>query len=179
MLSFMLFSPRPLSCLSALCLLALSLPCLAGTFATYNIRYDNPGDAKAGNAWKTRGPMIASMIRFHDFDLVGTQEGLPHQMQDLKELLPAHQLITHGRDDGEEKGEHLGIFYRRDKFRAVTSGFFWLSETPEKASIGWDAALPRICTWARFEELAVQRQLQLTSTTIKTDPFRLTSSEHF
>lgn len=123
-------------------------------FATYNLRNDNSGDAKAGNAWKNRAPVIANMVRFHGLDLFGAQEGLNHQMSDLKKLLPDHELITHGRDDGKEKGEHAGIFYRHDKFALLESGCFWLSGTPEKTSVGWDAALPRICTWAKFEDRA-------------------------
>lgn len=123
-------------------------------FATYNIRYDNAGDVKAGNAWKKRVPVIAKMVRFHDFDLFGTQEGQLHQMQDLQKRLPEHALLTHGRDDGDKKGEHVGIFYRKDKFKLLDSGRFWLSETPEKASIGWDAALPRLCTWGEFQDRA-------------------------
>lgn len=126
----------------------------AHIFATYNIRYDNAGDAKEGNGWKNRAPVIAAMARFHGFDLFGTQEGLFHQMTDLKKLLPEYELATFGRNDGAQKGEHCGIFYRKDKFTLLESGCFWLSETPAKPSVGWDAALPRICTWTNFKDLA-------------------------
>ena len=129
----------------------------AHIFATYNIRYDNSGDASRGNAWNERGSVIAKMVRFHGFDLFGTQEGFLHQMQDLQKLLPEHALLTHGRDDGKDKGEHVGIFYRKDKFKLLNSGRFWLSETPEKASTGWDAALPRLCTWGEFSDLAAKK----------------------
>lgn len=127
-----------------------------GAFAlnlgSYNIRYDNPSDVRDGNGWSQRVGVIASLIRFHDFDVLGTQEGLPHQMKDLRKLLPEHQCVSYGRDDGKDAGEHIAIFYKRDRFELLDSGLFWLSETPERPGKGWDADLPRICTWAKLRE---------------------------
>lgn len=132
---------------------------LADVLATYNVRYANNGDVKNGNGWERRLPVIASLIRFHAFDLFGTQEGLDHQMKALHELLPEHGLITYGRDDGEAKGEHLGIFYRKDKYQVLSQGRFWLSPTPDTPGKGWDASLPRLCTWAGFKDTASGREL--------------------
>lgn len=120
------------------------------TIGTYNIRYDNPGDRRTGNAWAQRAPVVAGLIRFHDFDIVGTQEGFRHQVDDLIRLLPEHACSTHGRDDGAAKGEQIAIFFKRDAYELLDEGCFWLSETPERPSVGWDASLPRICGWAKL-----------------------------
>ena len=81
----------------------------------------------------------------------GTQEGLRHQLDSLKTSLPKYDYIGVGRNDGKKEGEHAAIFYRIDKFELLEHGDFWLSETPEKPSVGWDAVLPRICTWGHFK----------------------------
>ncbi|QJE96115.1 endonuclease/exonuclease/phosphatase family protein [Luteolibacter luteus] len=142
---------RLLACLS--CVTAAS----ATIVGSYNIRYDNPGDEKAGNGWKQRAPVIASLIRFHDFDVLGTQEGFHHQMEDLCREMPEYGCSMHGRDDGKEKGEHIGIFFKRDKYELQEDGFFWLSEHPDQAGPGWDASLPRICGWAKLLRKADQK----------------------
>lgn len=120
---------------------------------SFNIRYDNPGDVNRGNSWEQRAPIVTGLIRFHRFDVLGTQEAYHHQILDLQKMLPDYGYVGCGRNDGKEKGEYAAIFYRKDKFRALASGTFWLSETPEKPSKGWDADLPRICTWAKFRRL--------------------------
>lgn len=126
---------------------------------TYNIRYDNPGDVRDGNQWPRRAPVIASLIRFHDFDVLGTQEGFEHQMLDLRNALPEYGCVSYGRNDGKLKGEHAGIFYRKEKFEMRESGMFWLSEHPERPGKGWDADLPRICTWAKLKSIPDGRSL--------------------
>ncbi len=116
---------------------------------SYNIRYDNPGDA--AHAWPLRKEMVARTLIFHHSDLVGLQEVLKHQLLDLQKLLPGYRWIGVGRDDGREKGEYAPIGYRPDRFTLVASGTFWLSEKPDSiGSRGWDAALPRIVTWGHF-----------------------------
>ncbi|HSJ02605.1 MAG: endonuclease/exonuclease/phosphatase family protein [Verrucomicrobium sp.] len=141
-------------------LLAMSpLAASAANFGTFNLRYDNPGDVAKGHAWTDRAPVIAGILRFHDFDVFGTQEGLPHQMTDLHALLPEHDLVSYGRNDGANEGEHVAIFYKKDKYRKLESGRFWLSQTPEAASVGWDAMFPRICTWVKLEETATGKSL--------------------
>lgn len=119
--------------------------------ATYNLRNANGGDSLAGNGWGYRYPVIAKMVQFHDFDIFGTQECFLHQLKDLKNALPKYDYIGVGRDDGKDKGEHSAIFYRTDKFEVIEKGDFWLSETPNVPSKGWDAVLPRICTWGHFK----------------------------
>lgn len=118
--------------------------------ATYNIRLLNGGDDKAGNGWQRRMPHVADLVRFHDFDIFGTQEGFKSQLEDLDKALPKHEYIGVGRDDGKEGGEHSAIFYRTDMFDLIDHGDFWLSEHPERPGKGWDAACVRICTWGHF-----------------------------
>lgn len=118
--------------------------------ATYNIRQLNKDDSVAGDGWQNRHKVIASLVSFHDFDIFGTQEGFKRQLEDLKTDLPGYDYIGVGRDDGNEKGEHSAIFYRTDVFEVVDHGDFWLSETPDKPGLGWDAACVRICTWGKF-----------------------------
>lgn len=117
---------------------------------TYNIRYDNQGDYKKGNGWKQRCPVVCAQIEFEHPDVLGTQEVLAEQLDDMKALLTDYDYIGVGRDDGKRKGEHTVIFYDRKTIRLLQQGHFWLSETPDKPGLGWDAACTRICTWGKF-----------------------------
>jgi endonuclease/exonuclease/phosphatase family metal-dependent hydrolase len=117
---------------------------------TFNIRYDNPRDS--GNLWTDRKAYVASLIRFHDFDVFGTQEGLKHQLDDIQQQLPQYERYGIGRDDGQSKGEFSAIFYKKEKFELLKSGDFWLSETPDKPGFGWDARINRICSWVQLKD---------------------------
>ena len=140
-------------------LVALSL--LSGFFvsaqdlrvATYNLRYINKNDSINGNGWAVRSPVIIALIRFHDFDIFGTQEGYKNQLDDIKDALPQYVYYGRGRDDGKDKGEHSAIFYKKDKFKLLDKGDFWLSQTPDKPSLGWDATCcNRICSWVYLQD---------------------------
>lgn len=125
---------------------------------TYNLRFNNPGDGP--NAWPNRKHMVAALIRLHLVDVLGVQEALIDQLKDLEQALPDYEWVGVGREDGREKGEFSAILYRRDRLRLLESGTFWLSPTPEVVgSRGWDAALPRIVTWARFRDRATGKTL--------------------
>ncbi|MEM9143104.1 MAG: endonuclease/exonuclease/phosphatase family protein [Bacteroidota bacterium] len=113
---------------------------------SFNIRYDNPEDGKQN--WHQRKANVVRMINFHDLDIIGMQEVLVNQLDYLKKELPQYATIGVGREDGKEKGEFVPIFYKRKRFTVLKKGTFWLSETPETVSRGWDAALERIVTWA-------------------------------
>lgn len=119
---------------------------------TYNIRNDNNDDVVNGNGWKQRLPNVCNLIKFHDFDIFGTQEGFRHQLEDIKNTLSGYDYIGVGRDDGETKGEHSAVFYKKNRFELLQSGNFWLAETPDKPVMGWDAVCVRICTWGEFKE---------------------------
>lgn len=120
--------------------------------ATYNMRYANHDDSLEGNGWMQRYPVIAQLVRFHDFDIFGTQEGLYHQLTELKGSLPGYEYIGIGRDDGQHGGEHSAIFYKSDRFDLLQHGDFWLSTVTDRPNKGWDAVLPRICTWGKFKD---------------------------
>lgn len=120
--------------------------------ATYNLRNANEGDSLKGNGWGQRYPYMAGLIRFHGFDIFGTQEGKYPQLQDLLEALPGYTYIGVGRDDGLHAGEHSAIFYRTDRFEVLDHGDFWLSPVTDRPNKGWDAVLPRICTWGKFRD---------------------------
>lgn len=123
------------------------------TVASFNVRNDsNTEDAKHGNAWSQRYPYIAQMILFNGFDIFGSQEVLHHQLNDLLDKLPGYSYIGVGRDDGKTEGEYAPIFYRTDKVELIKSGNFWLSKETEYPNKGWDAVLPRICTWGQFKD---------------------------
>ena len=98
---------------------------------TFNVRYDNPDDSL--NNWAYRKDRVANAIRFYDADIVGTQEVLHNQLVDLQQRLPEYESIGVGREDGKEAGEYSALWYRKDRFTAKDSGWFWLSETPEVA----------------------------------------------
>ena len=117
---------------------------------TYNIRYQNKGDNNRGNGWKLRCPVICGQINFEHPDIFGAQEVLKGQLRDMKALLKDYDHIGVGRDDGKSGGEHEVIFYDRSVVTLLEDGHFWLSETPEKPGLGWDAACTRICTWGKF-----------------------------
>jgi len=119
---------------------------------SYNIRYDTPQDT-GQRAWRNRRKQIASLIRFHAPDVVGTQEGKLHQLIDLEERLRNYEWIGVGRRSGGD--EFSALFYRTDRLTLLEHGTFWLSKTPNTpGSKSWGAALPRIATWARFRDQA-------------------------
>ena len=118
---------------------------------SFNIRYDEPRDGV--NAWSNRKQKVADVIRFHKADLVGVQEALLTQLRDLESMLPDMAWCGVGRTDGKEAGEYSAILYRKSRFQIQECKTFWLSLTPDVAgSKGWDAAFPRIVTWARFRD---------------------------
>jgi len=146
----------------AMLLTATQLQAQTMNIASYNLRYDNPGDS--GNLWKDRSPALCELIRFHGFDIFGTQEGLKHQLEDIAKTLPEYTWYGVARDDGKEKGEHTAIFYRKDKFKMLNGGNFWLSPTPEKPGPGWDARLNRICTWVQLQDLKTNKKFYFFNT---------------
>lgn len=123
---------------------------------SYNLRYNTPNDGV--NAWPNRKEHVKGLIRFHEFDIFGVQEALVGQLKDVAEL-PEFTYYGKGRDDGKEGGEHSAIFYKKDRFKMLKSGDFWLSETPDKPGLGWDAkCCNRICSWAQFEDLNTKKK---------------------
>lgn len=124
--------------------------------ATYNLRLNTPDDGP--NAWPRREAAVKALIRYHEFDLVGTQEGLIEQLRALEQM-PGWARVGVGRDDGREGGEHAAIFFRTERFELRDHGDFWLSATPERPSISWDSrCCHRIATWAKLRDRAAGRE---------------------
>lgn len=118
---------------------------------TYNIRYDNPGDGV--NAWSNRKRKVVDLIKKYDPDLIGIQEALLHQLDDIVEGAPDYEFYGVGRDDGKEKGEYSAILYKKSKFDLLEKNTIWLSETPNvPGSKSWDAAITRILTSTILKE---------------------------
>ncbi len=117
---------------------------------SYNIRLKVSSDSVAGNVWAKRCQVICDQVNFMSPDIFGTQEVLHTQLIDLLAHLDGYDYIGVGRDDGKTGGEYAAIFYKTDRLRLLDQGNFWLSETPDRPGLGWDAACVRICTWGRF-----------------------------
>lgn len=117
---------------------------------SFNIRLNTASDSL--NAWPYRKEKLSSQVLYHAPHVLGVQEALPDQMNDLKAALTQYKAIGGGRDNGTDKGEASAIFYDTTQLKALESGMLWLSQTPTVVgSKGWDANLPRIITWAKFK----------------------------
>lgn len=133
------------------------------TIASYNIRLRTQVDT--GNLWMDRKDKVGNLIKYHDFDIFGVQEAFKDQMNDLQKMLPKYAYVGVGRDDGKDKGEHSAIFYKKERYTVKKNGTFWLSATDtESPNKGWDAALPRICTWAVFLDQSNGKEFILMNT---------------
>ena len=119
-------------------------------YISYNIRYANTSDGD--NAWDIRKPATKEMIEREQPDVFGLQEALIGQLQYIDSNFPQYSRVGVGRDDGKEDGEFMAVYYRNDKFKLIENGDFWLSETPDECSMGWDAACKRIVTWAKLKD---------------------------
>ncbi len=117
---------------------------------SFNIRCANVGK----DTWEDRIGIVSQTILESEADSIGVQEATPEWMSTLKETVgEKYAYVGVGRDDGDNEGEYSAIFYRKDKYKAIDSGTFWLSETPDKVSFGWDAACRRVCTWVVLENI--------------------------
>jgi endonuclease/exonuclease/phosphatase family metal-dependent hydrolase len=116
---------------------------------SYNIRLDNLGDKQ--DNWHLRKQEMVDFIKNEQPDFFGIQEALIHQAEYLDGSLGNYNYIGVGRDDGVQAGEIMAIFYKKDKWHLIKDSTIWLSETPEKPSMGWDAACFRTCTAGFFQ----------------------------
>ena len=134
-----------------LLLMGLSLPMSAQMLVgSYNIRLKVSSDSVNGNAWQKRCQVICDQVNFMSPDIFGAQEVLHVQLLDMLQGLDGYDYIGVGRDDGKTGGEYAAIFYKPDRLRLLDQGNFWISETPDRPGLGWDAACVRVCTWGRF-----------------------------
>jgi len=114
---------------------------------TYNIRLDVVSDGE--NSWPNRKENLVNQLSFYAPDIFGIQEGMPHQVKYIDQQLSNYDFIGQGRD-GINKGEYSALYYNTEKYNIEQQGTFWLSETPNVVSKGWDAAFPRVCTYGLF-----------------------------
>lgn len=132
---------------AAVCACAQSL-----NVASYNVRLLTDADYKSGNGWSQRVDCLCDVIRFSDFDIFGAQEVKYEQLSDMLYRLQDYDYVGVGRDDGAQGGEYSPVFYKKERFTLLDSGTFWLSETPDKVSKGWDAKCRRVCSWGYFKD---------------------------
>lgn len=129
---------------------------------SYNIRLDVKSDGE--NWWENRKDKVAGLMKYYAADFIGGQEVQHHQLVYLKEQLTGYDHIGVGRDDGKEKGEYSCIFYNSEKFKPVKQGTFWLSQTPDSVSMGWDAVCNRVCTWGLFRSVRGKKKVWVFNT---------------
>lgn len=148
-------TPRRLCALllSVLALLPSALPAQAPgdplTVMSFNIRYGSANDGE--NRWTARRGMLFDLLRREDADIIGLQEALAFQIDEIVAARPAYATVGVGRDDAAARGEFSAIVFRRERFRVAEAGTFWFSDTPsEPGSRSWGNRIPRICTWARL-----------------------------
>jgi endonuclease/exonuclease/phosphatase family metal-dependent hydrolase len=122
-------------------------------WATFNIRYNSSDDYKIGCGWDQRKERVAQYLIDNEIDICGMQEVTNGQLEYLRKSLPQYDYVGVGRTDGKKKGEATPVFYRKDRFKALDKGNFWLSETPDVVgSKGWDAALERVASWVKLKD---------------------------
>lgn len=128
---------------------------------TYNIRLNVASDGI--NAWPNRKDNVKALVKFHDADILCVQEALPEQFDALLEN-SNFDVVGVGREDGKRKGEFSAVYFDKDRFTKKDGGTFWLSETPNVPSKGWDAALNRVCSWVRLYDKSNKKEFLVFNT---------------
>jgi endonuclease/exonuclease/phosphatase family metal-dependent hydrolase len=116
------------------------------------------------NAWPLRKEKVAGLLKFHQADIFNVQEALPEQMDDLTALFPDFDHVGVGRDDGIRKGEHMAVFFSKARFEKQKDGMFWLSQTPDKPGLGWDAVCNRTVTWIKLKDKITKKSFYVFDT---------------
>ena len=129
---------------------------------SYNIRYDNDWDIE--NSWKIRRNKVSQILVQYSPSIIGIQEGLLNQVQYIDSSLIDYDYVGVGRDDGKKKGEFCAIYFDTTRYVLLKNSTFWLSETPDTISVGWDAALERICTYGLFKDRITKKEFWVFNT---------------
>ena len=124
---------------------------------SYNIRYSTQNDNE--NQWEYRKAEVVQLIEYYSPEIVGIQEGLDGQVKYLDTLLNNYSYVGVGRDDGKLKGEYAAIFYKKERLKLISTKTYWLSETPDKVSVGWDASMERVTTFGEFYDIQTKDTL--------------------
>jgi len=142
---------------------------------TFNIRLNTASDKE--NAWPSRRGNVIQLLKKYKADVFSVQEALYDQMMNIKDGMTGFDYVGAGRDDGNINGEFSAIFYNTNRYTLLENGTFWLSKNPEIPSKSWDAALNRICTWARLKVKKMVEIADRKDPVILTGDFNLTPEE--
>lgn len=142
----------------ALVVLSLTSKAQEVNVGSFNIRLLTDADTPHNDHWSQRRDMVCDLIAFMDFDAFGAQEVTNPQLVDMMERLPDYSYVGVGRDDGATAGEYSPVFYNSKRFVPLKSGTFWLSETPDEVSYGWDAVCRRVCSYVLLKDKQTKRQ---------------------
>ena len=129
---------------------------------SFNIRMGAADDG--ANSWEMRKPAVAEMLETVDPVMFGVQEAFDYQIAYITENCPQYKCVGVGRDDGASKGEHMSVFYNPEKIELLDWGTYWLSETPDVPSKGWDAACFRTATWTKVRVKATGKEFYFCNT---------------
>lgn len=132
------------------------------TVMSFNIRYGMANDGD--HSWENRKEAVVKMISAVDPDVIGLQEALAMQNEFLMENLTGYGMVGVGRDDGMEAGEFMTVLFKTGRYDLLDSGNFWLSETPDEVSRGWDGACNRMCTWVELQDKESGRRFRFFNT---------------
>jgi len=132
------------------CFLSFQMKAQSLKVMTYNIRLNVDSDGE--NSWTNRKDYFTSQIQFYEPDIFGVQEATPSQVTDISNALSQYSHVGIGRE-GVGKGESSNVFYKKDRFNVIQESTFWLSETPDEISKGWDAACNRVCTYTLLKDI--------------------------
>ena len=124
---------------------------------SYNIRYSTQNDNE--NWWEHRKEEVAQLIDYYSPEILGIQEGLDKQVKYLDTFLSNYSYVGVGRDDGKLKGEYAAIFYKHERLKLISTKTYWLSETPNEISVGWDASFKRVVTFGEFYDIQTKDTL--------------------
>ena len=132
------------------------------TVMSFNVRLGvaNDGD----NSWDIRKPATIAMLDAINPDVFGVQEAYDFQLSYIEENCPRYKAVGVGRDDGSNEGEHMSVIYNTEKIEMLDWGTYWLSETPDVPSFGWDAACRRTATWTKLRVIATGKEFFFVNT---------------
>ncbi|MBQ2112996.1 MAG: endonuclease/exonuclease/phosphatase family protein [Bacteroidales bacterium] len=128
---------------------------------SYNIRLGSANDGT--NSWAMRYTATGKMLEDQKPDVFGVQEALEYQVRFIEEMC-GYESVGVGRDNGKKEGEYMSIFWNKKKVSMLKWGTFWLSETPDKPSMGWDAACKRTATWALMKDKRTGKKFYFVNT---------------
>lgn len=139
-----------------MCDVVMAKPPIEIKVISFNIRtIARDGD----NNWENRRHATRNMLNMHNPDLFGLQEAMKPHLKYIDKFFPQYKRVGVGRDDGKKAGETMAIYYNTERFELLDNGTFWLSETPDKVSMGWDAACFRTVTWVQVRDKESRKKL--------------------